>query len=109
MICDAHKISHTEVVYIGALNPQHYEISVMMLDHGKHVLCEKPLCMNERQATKLLDYAKSKKLFFMEAVWSRFFPSYQYIKQLIDTGKLGEIQEVDVAFGLPFADSDRMM
>ena len=42
---------------------------------GKHVLCEKPLCLNEKQVKKLLETAKEKKLFFMEAVWSRFFES----------------------------------
>lgn len=98
----------TEIVYIGALNHQHFEIGMMMLDQGKHILCEKPLCMNEKQAAKLLSHAKSKKLFCMEAVWSRFFPSYQYVKQLIDDGKLGQIQEVDVQFGLPISQVERL-
>lgn len=50
-----------------------------MLDHGKHILCEKPLCLNEKQARQLLEYAKSKKLFCMEAIWSRCFPAYEYV------------------------------
>ncbi|XP_059616569.1 trans-1,2-dihydrobenzene-1,2-diol dehydrogenase-like [Phlebotomus argentipes] len=93
------KDPEVEAVYVAALNPAHYEISMMMLEHGKHVLCEKPLCMNEREARKLITFAESKKLFLMEAIWSRFFPSYQYLKRQIDSGTLGEIQEVNVTFG----------
>lgn len=87
-----------EIVYIGALHPSHYDIGVLMLEHGKHNLCEKPLSMNQKQTKKLLELALSKKLFFMEAIWSRFFPSYQYVKSQIDAGALGEIQEVQVEF-----------
>lgn len=90
------------------MNPQHFPVAMMMLEKGKHVLCEKPLCMNQKQAQKLIKYAESRKLFLMEAVWSRFFPSYQYLKKQIDAGTLGEIKEVDVSFGFPMADKDRL-
>lgn len=80
----------------------------MMLDNGKHVLCEKPLCMNEKQVKKLLNYAKSKNLFLMEAMWARFFPSYQYLKQRIDNGDLGEIQEVHGTMIIPMDKNDRL-
>lgn len=79
-----------------------------MLDHGKHVLCEKPLCINEGQSKRLLAHAQAKKLFLMEAIWSRFFPSYIQLKDRIDAGELGDIQQVDVAFGFPLADVDRL-
>ncbi len=38
-----------EVVYIGTINPTHLELTKMMLGAGKHVLCEKPICMNVKQ------------------------------------------------------------
>lgn len=88
-----------EVVYVGVTNKQHYDTCILMLQHGKHVLCEKPLCMNEKQAQKLIEFAKEKKLFLMEAIWSRCFPSYQYIRAQIDSGKLGTIQSVEIDFG----------
>lgn len=62
------KDPNVEVVYIGVLNPQHFEVSMVMLEHGKHVLCEKPLCINEKLARKLIEYAESKKLFLMEGI-----------------------------------------
>ena len=64
--------------------------------------------MNEKQSKKLLAHAKAKKLFFMEAIWSRYFPAYQHVKQLIDNGVLGEIKEVDVEFGFKIAQVDRL-
>lgn len=99
---------NVEVAYIGVLNPQHYAVVKLMLENGKHVLCEKPLCMNEREAKELIAFAEQKKLFLMEAMWSRFFPSYQYLRQQIESGKLGDIREVHVSFGLNMENVDRL-
>lgn len=93
-----------DVVYIASVNSKHYELSRMMLDHGKHVLCEKPLSVNSKQTQALLKYAKNKGLFFMEAIWSRYFPSYIYLKEQIKNGALGEVTEVDVEFGFPLTE-----
>lgn len=90
-----------EVVHIGTLHIQHLNISMLMLEHGKHVLCEKPLCMNEKQVRQLTAYAKEKKLFLMEGIWSRCFPSYQYIREHIESGKLGEIKSIEIEMGHP--------
>jgi len=94
------KDPNVEIAYIGTLNPQHFEVSMMMLEHGKHVLCEKPLCINEKQAQKLISFAREKKLFFMEGIWCRFFPAYQYARKQVESGALGEILSVDAQFGL---------
>lgn len=88
-----------EVVYVGTLNPQHFEVALLMLEHGKHVLVEKPLCINENQSRRLITFAQQKNLFLMEAIWSRCFPSYQYVRDQIEKGVLGEITSVEVEFG----------
>lgn len=90
-----------EVVYIGVLNRQHFDVAKLMLEHGKHVLVEKPFCMNEKQSKKLIAFAKQKKIFLMEALWSRFFPSYQYLQEQIQKGVLGDVKSVDACFGFP--------
>ena len=89
-----------EVAYIGTIHPFHLELSQLMLDHGKHVLCEKPLTLNEKQATALTSYAKAKGLFLMEALWSRFLPSFQYVRKQVNSGALGEISYVEAELGL---------
>ncbi len=81
----------------------------MMLEGGKHVLCEKPLTLNEKQARKLLQKAEEKKLICFEALWSRFVPSYTYLKERIENGDLGEIKEVKIDFGVPSMQLARMM
>jgi len=95
------KLPSVEIVYIGTINTNHYETAKLMLENGKHVLCEKPLCMNQIQTSSLLEFAKSKKLFFMEAVWSRCFPVYKELKEMIKRGDIGEVREVIVQFGFP--------
>lgn len=97
-----------EVVYIGTLNTTHYELARIMLEHGKHVLCEKPLTMNVKQTKSLIKFAKSKNLFLMEAVWSRFFPSYTIIQQEIESGKIGEIRQVIIPFGFNLENVERV-
>lgn len=79
-----------------------------MLDHGKHVLCEKPLCMNEKQVKTLVRHAEEKKLFLMEALWSRFFPSYQHLREQIESGSIGKVVEVKAFFGFKLDQVDRM-
>lgn len=88
------------------MNSTHLELGTMMLDGGKHILCEKPLTLNEKQSKKLLDYAKSKKLFCMEAIWSRFFPAYIHLRNRVDNNELGEIKSIDVEMGLAFTGED---
>lgn len=102
------KLCTVDVVYIGNLNPQHLEVSKLMLENGKHVLCEKPLTMNEKQARELIETAKSKKLFLMEAVWSRCFPAYDEIRRIIDSGEIGEVLYAGATFGRPLSHIDRM-
>ncbi|CAH1639837.1 unnamed protein product [Spodoptera littoralis] len=73
--------SDIDVVYIGALNNDHYGLCKMFLENGKHVLCEKPFCLNAKQTQSVINLARNKNLFIMEAVWTRFSPAY------IDVGK----------------------
>lgn len=98
-----------DIVYIGVIHPQHFEIAMLMLKHGKHVLCEKPLTLNLKQTTELINYARSKKLFLMEAVWSRCFPVYEAIKKEIASGGIGDVHQVIASFGFRMPDLDRMM
>jgi dihydrodiol dehydrogenase / D-xylose 1-dehydrogenase (NADP) len=99
----------TDIVYIGAINTKHLEIGLMMLDAGKHVLCEKPLTMNEKQSRQLLQRAQEKKLLCVEAIWSRFFPSYRHLKNRLDSNELGDIKELEVEFGFDLQHSERLM
>ncbi|KAG5679470.1 hypothetical protein PVAND_009035 [Polypedilum vanderplanki] len=102
------KDENIDVIYIGSIVATHFEIGMLALEAGKHVLCEKPLSINEKQSRKLFETARAKGLFFAEAIWSRYFESYKYIRQRVDNGDLGEIKEIELEFGFPLADTERL-
>lgn len=93
------KDPNVEVVHIGTYDIHHMEVALLMLENGKHILVEKPMGMNEKEVQKIIAYAKQKKLFAMEGIWSRSFTCYEYIRKQIDSGKLGDIVSVQVTFG----------
>lgn len=66
------------------------------LHNGKAVLYEKPDAVNAQQARKMHEVAKQKGLFFMEAVWTRFFPLSVAVRQLIQDGTIGDLVRVFV-------------
>lgn len=72
-----------DIVYIGTIEQAHHRLCLKAFEHQKHVLCEKPLAMNEREAREIVEAAKKSKTFFMEAIWSRFFPIYDHLRAAV--------------------------
>nr|BAN20282.1 dimeric dihydrodiol dehydrogenase [Riptortus pedestris] len=97
-----------EVVYIGAITSWHYPLAKLMLESGKHILCEKALCTNYKHTEKLVSLAREKKLFLMEAVWSRCFPLYDELRKLLAEKVIGDVLYVRVDFGLQISDIPRI-
>jgi predicted dehydrogenase len=91
-------LGDVDAIYIGTPHPMHVENAAMCLNNGKHVLCEKPFTVNARQARLLVDLARQKQLFLMEAMWSRYVPAIQRLKQLVDAGEIGVVREVEAEF-----------
>ncbi|XP_063238848.1 trans-1,2-dihydrobenzene-1,2-diol dehydrogenase-like isoform X2 [Bacillus rossius redtenbacheri] len=102
------KDSNVDVVYVGTIHPFHHQLGKMMLGAGKPVLIEKPLTLNLKQTRELVELARSRKLFLMEAVWSRCFPAYRQLREEITSGRLGDIVQVVCNFGIPIEDVDRI-
>ena len=57
--------------------------------------------MNVKEVKEMLDLAKSKNLFLMEAIWSRFQPAYLKLKELIEQSEIGQVFHVQAEFGMP--------
>jgi predicted dehydrogenase len=93
------KDTNVDVVYIASPHAYHYEHTMLCLTHNKHVLCEKPMGMNLDQVTGMIKKAQDNKLFLMEALWTRFNPSYRKCLELIEKGKIGEIKSIQADFG----------
>ncbi|KAL6720151.1 hypothetical protein ACLMJK_002072 [Lecanora helva] len=98
---DLVKDPNVDIIYVATPHSHHYQNTMLCLLAGKHVLCEKAFTVNAAQARKLCETAKQKKLFLMEAVWTRFFPLSIEIRKRIENGELGAIHRViaDLSFG----------
>lgn len=75
-----------EAVYIATPNSLHADNCRLCLEHGKHVLCEKPFTLRAEQAQQLYQLAAQKHLFLMEALWTRLLPLYQELQALLAAG-----------------------
>jgi len=105
--CDA-----VDVIYIATPHTGHMEWTIKAMVHGKHVLCEKPLGINLKEVEQMIATAKENKVFLMEAMWSRFNPSIQKVKELVDGGELGKVSymHADFAFyGLNADEQGRLL
>jgi len=87
-----------DIVYIATPGVYHLRDVTMCLEAGKHVLCEKAFTMNAGQAKELIDLARKKNLFLMEAMWTRFFPIHVKIRDLMKQKVIGVVTGMVINF-----------
>ncbi len=87
-----------DVIYIATPHTLHAELAILAMEHGKHVLCEKPMGINKLEVEKMVEAAKKHQVFLMEALWSRFNPTIQKVKQLIAQGAIGKVSYLNATF-----------
>jgi predicted dehydrogenase len=99
-----------DLVYVGTPHPMHYENVRLALEAGKGVLCEKAFTVNRRQAEELVQLARAKNLFLMEAMWTRFLPALAEVRRIIDSGEIGAVRQVnaDLGFKAEFGPEHRL-
>ena len=90
-----------EVIYIASVHVDHYPHTLAALNAGKAVLCEKPMGINAHQLKAMIALAKAKKVFLMEAFWSRFNPAMRQAKKQIEQGRIGTLRHVKASFAMP--------
>ncbi|WP_110588583.1 Gfo/Idh/MocA family protein [Microbacterium suaedae] len=83
-----------DIVYVATPHPMHREAAGLALEAGKHVLVEKALTVNRREAEELRDLAAEKGLLVMEAMWTRYLPHMRRIHEILDAGTLGEVRTI---------------
>jgi len=101
---------NVDIIYIGTPHIFHYENMRLCLEAGKAVLCEKAFTINAQEAQTIIDLAREKNLFLMEALWTRFTPAMRKIQDIIHEGVIGEIRTVTADFGInrPFDPDHRL-
>ncbi len=83
-----------DIVYVSTPHPFHHPNALAALRAGKHVLLEKPFTINRAQARELVDTARAKGLFLMEAMWTRFLPTFARLREIVAAGTIGEVGTV---------------
>jgi len=87
-----------DIIYIATPHNSHMQYAMEAMSKGKHVLCEKPLAVNQDQVKEMIDCAAENEVFLMEALWSRFNPALNAVVELINDGAIGEIRYINADF-----------
>ncbi|PWN07226.1 Gfo/Idh/MocA family protein [Rhodohalobacter mucosus] len=88
-----------DVIYIATPHPFHCEQTLMCLQKGKSVLCEKPMGMNATEMKSMFAEARARNLFLMEGMWTRFIPATKKLLQLLNEDAIGELLFMRADFG----------
>ncbi len=83
-----------DVVYVSTIHPGHHDAALLAIDAGKAVLLEKPFTMDAAEAQSLVDAARARGVFLMEAMWARFVPHMGRVRELLAAGALGDVRLV---------------
>lgn len=88
-----------EAVYIATPHNYHMDYAKKCINAKKHVLCEKPFSYNYRTGKEVLELAKEKNVFIMEALWTLFLPAVNQAKKWIKEYKIGKVKLITANFG----------
>ena len=87
-----------DIMYIATPHTFHLEQTLLCLENGIPVLCEKPAGINRKEVQKMVDASRQNNVFFMEALWTRFIPSMLKVLEIIEGGEMGEVDQVEAEF-----------
>lgn len=87
-----------DIVYIASPHETHYEYIKLALEHGRHVLCEKPMVLRKVQAEELFRYAKEQGLILFEGIKTAYCPGFNKLLGIACSGTIGSIRNVEACF-----------
>jgi predicted dehydrogenase len=91
-----------DVVYVSSTHPFHAEHALAGLEAGKHVLVEKPFALTVADTERVLEAARDRGLFAMEAMWTRCLPLVRELVDRVRGGAVGDVRSFAAAFTVPF-------
>lgn len=97
-----------DLVYIATPHSHHAVQAELCITHGKPVLCEKSFTATASQAERVLTLSREKRVFITEAIWTRYMPSRQIIRQIVDSGVLGRVHSIQADIGYPLGAVERL-
>jgi predicted dehydrogenase len=96
-----------DVVYVATPHPGHHGAALLAINAGKAVLVEKPFAMDAGQAGEMIDAARERGTFLMEAMWTRFLPHIGRVREILAAGTLGDVVYLTAEHGQWFAADPR--
>lgn len=88
-----------DIVFIATPNSRHHQDCLQALHANKAVVCEKPIALNACEAREIIDLARQKNLFCMEAMWTRFMPVMPAVRRLLANGTIGDVSLLTAVLG----------
>jgi predicted dehydrogenase len=112
--CDGEELlaeDRVEAVYVSTPHPFHAEWAIKAAEAGKHVLCEKPMGINQAETTAVVEAARANDVFLMEGYMYRCHPQTEKLVELIREGVIGEVRmiQADFAYDFPFDATSRVL
>ncbi|MHC5083526.1 MAG: Gfo/Idh/MocA family protein [Planctomycetota bacterium] len=89
-----------DIVYVATPHPYHMDNTLLAINAGKHVLCEKPIAISAAQTKRMIAAARQQGVFFMEAMWTRFFPGIIQLKKWLAKERIGDVIAIEADFGI---------
>jgi predicted dehydrogenase len=93
-----------DAVYVATPHPMHHDAAMLAIEAGKAVLVEKPFTMDAAEARSLVEAARTRGTFLMEAMWTRFLPHMVAVRDVLASGRLGDLVLVTAEHGQWFAE-----
>ncbi|WP_061961547.1 Gfo/Idh/MocA family protein [Demequina flava] len=97
------------IVYVATTHSNHHEPALLAINAGKHVLVEKSFTQNLAQAKQVVEAARAKGVFVMEAMWTPHLPHMHVIRDLIKRGVIGDVVSLEADHGQKLTHVERMV
>nr|WP_295682516.1 Gfo/Idh/MocA family oxidoreductase [uncultured Fibrobacter sp.] len=97
-----------DLIYIATPHSEHYNNILLCLEYNKNLLVEKAFTANALLASEVIALAEEKGVFMSEAMWTRFLPAVQMVKDWIFAGKIGKVESVEADFSMPLSHIERL-
>ena len=100
--------SDVDLIYIATPHSEHFNDMMLCLKRGKNLLVEKAFTANALLASQAIALAEEKGTFLCEAMWTRFLPAVQMVRDWILSGKIGRVYSVEAEFSMPLSHIERL-
>jgi len=98
--------NNVDAIYVATPHPYHKEHTLLALNASKPVLCEKPFAISARETQEMIDCAIKNNVALLEAMWTRYLPHIAQVREILASGVLGKIYNIQADHGQRLADRD---